>query len=212
MKRRILAILGISIATAVAAPTITNAAPAAPPAPQTLAQILLSDSATDGPDGFDRNPRDFDIVTQAILAFPDLTAAASDPNSNLTVFLPTDAAFRTLVRQLTGHNYRKEADVFKAVVSLGLPTVKSVLTYHVVAGRIDFAAALKANGTAVPTLNGASFTVRVKGDDDDEQRVILQDNAPTLKDPRVIIADIQASNGIAHAINRVLLPFDPFKA
>lgn len=211
MKRRILAVLGISIATAVAAPAIANAAPPAPTAPLTLAQILLSDSAKDQPDGFDRNPRDFDIVTQAILAFPDLTAAASDPTANLTVFLPTDSAFRTLVRQLTGHSYRNEADVFKAVVSLGLPTVKNVLTYHVVAGRIDVAAALKANGTAVPTLNGASFTVRVKGDED-HPRVILQDNAPTLKDPRVIIADIQASNGIAHAINRVLLPFDPFKA
>ena len=43
-----------------------------------------------------------DIATQAVLLFPDLVSAASDPNSSLTVFLPNDLAFRTLVHDLTG--------------------------------------------------------------------------------------------------------------
>ena len=41
----------------------------------TLAQILLADRVLDDADGFDRFSLDFDIVTQAVLAFPDLTEA-----------------------------------------------------------------------------------------------------------------------------------------
>lgn len=96
----------------------------------TLADILLSDSAKDGPDGFDHRSKDYDIVTQAVLLFPDLVAAASDPNAQLTVFLPNDGAFRRLVHDVTGKWYRSEADVFNAVASLGTDTVKQVLQYH----------------------------------------------------------------------------------
>jgi uncharacterized surface protein with fasciclin (FAS1) repeats len=38
--------------------------------------------------------------------------------------------------------------------------------------------------------------------------VFLNDKDPDLKDPKVIVADIQASNGIAHVIDRVLLPIN----
>jgi len=202
MKRTFLAAVGISLAAALAAPAVAQAAPAA--AKPTLAQILLSDSKKDAANGFDSNPNDFDIVTQALLAFPDLTAAASDPTANLTVFLPTDYAFRALVRSLTGHTYYKESDIFNAVVSLGLPTVKAVLMYHIVAGRIDYATALKADGAKLTTLEGDTITVHVLGRG--FKRVVLEDGAAALRDPKVIRANIMASNGIAHVIDRVLVP------
>ena len=205
MKRSLLAGLAVVVAATVAAPAIASATPVHKPAP-TLAQILLSDSTRDDRNGFDRNPDDFDIVTQALLLFPDLVQAASDPKSNLTVFLPTDYAFRALVKGLTGKVVFKEADVFAAVAGLGAATVKAVLTYHIVPGRIDYATAVKSNGAQLKTLNGATITVHVSGKR--FKWVRLQDKDPDLRDPRVVVANIRASNGIAHAINRVLLPIN----
>ena len=199
--RTMLAVLGIGLTTAMVAPTVASAAPAKP----TLAQILLSDSKKDDKNGFDSNPNDFDIVTQALLLFPDLVTAASSPGK-LTVFLPTDFAFRRLVRDLTGKTVLKESDVFKAVASLGTDTVKAVLTYHIVAGaKINYLAALKSNGASLTTLNGATIKVHVKHG----WKVYLEDKATNLLDPKVIVADVQASNGIAHVIDRVLLPINP---
>ncbi len=204
MKRKFLAVLGLGLTAALAIPAV---APASASTKPTLAQILLSDSKWDAKNGFDSNPYDLDIVTQAVLLFPDLTAAASDPTANLTVFLPTDFAFRQLVRDLTGKTVYKESEVFNAVAGLGVDTVKAVLMYHIIGGaRIDYATALKADGAELTTLGGGIITVDVQGKY--FKRVVLVDNDPDLRDPKVILANIRASNGIAHVIDRVLLPID----
>ncbi len=204
MKRKFLAILGLGLTAALAVPAVAPASAATKP---TLAQILLSDTKKDAKNGFDSNPNDFDIVTQAVLLFPDLTAAASDPKANLTVFLPTDFAFRQLVRDLTGKTVYKESEIFKAVAGLGVDTVKAVLTYHIIGGaRIDYATALKADGASLTTLGGGTITVDVQGKF--FKRVVLVDKDPDLRDPKVIIANIRAANGIAHVIDRVLLPIN----
>jgi uncharacterized surface protein with fasciclin (FAS1) repeats len=206
LTRRILAALGITMAAAITIPAVVQAAPAKNTSNLTLAQILLSDSKKDGADGFDRNPNDFDIVTQALLLFPDLVEAASNPG-DYTVFLPTDYAFRLLVKDLTGKKVYKESDVFAAVASLGTDTVKAVLTYHIIPGsRIDYAAALKADGAALTTLQGGTITVDVQGQR--ANRIVLVDNDPDLRNPKVVVANIKASNGIAHGIDRVLLPIN----
>lgn len=203
MKRRILAALGIGLTTAFLVPATVPASASATPRP-TLAQILLADSKLDR-NGFDHNPYDFDIVTQAVLLFPDLTAAASNPAANLTVFLPTDAAFRTLVKQLTGTTVWAEKDVFAAVASLGPDTVYDVLKYHILLGaRIDYRTALQSDGAELETLQGGTITVDVRGTY--LPRVVLVDKDPDLRDARVIFPNIRAVNGIAHAIDRVLLP------
>src|SRR4051794_29729534 len=90
--------------------------------------------AKDDPSGFDRRWFDYDIVTQAILLFPDLVAAASDPNAQLTVFLPNDLAFPRLVADLTGTWPPHRTATFDAVAALGIDTVRTVLTYHIIAG------------------------------------------------------------------------------
>lgn len=201
MKRTLFAALGLGLAAATLVPAVAPASAA--PAKPTLAQILLSDSKSDWKNGFDRNPNDFDIVTQALLLFPDLVDAASNPG-DYTVFLPTDYAFRRLVFDLTGKKVYAEADVFKAVAGLGVDTVKAVLQYHIIAGsRIDYRTALKADGVALTTLGG-TLTVDVQGKS--FRKIVLVDNEPDLKDAKVVRADIKASNGIAHAIDRVLIP------
>lgn len=191
------------------APAAASAAPAHTKAKPTLAEILLSDSKKDRADGFDRNPNDYDIVTQALLLYPDLVATASDPNAKLTAFLPTDFAFRRLVHDISGKWVASEADVFKAVAGLGTDTVKQVLQYHIVPGAaVPYSAALKANGASLDTaLPGAKVTVKVTKK---WPRVTLVDADTNDRDPKVIRPNLggEASNGYAHGINRVLRPVD----
>jgi uncharacterized surface protein with fasciclin (FAS1) repeats len=168
-----------------------------------IASVLTSDG-----NKFDKNAKDFDIVTEAVLAIlannPDSAVKAlTDGTIALTVFAPTDAAFRDLVKDLTGKVVQSEAKVFAAVANLGLPTVESVLLYHVIVGStITSDQALAANGTNLKDSLGRPFLVNVRG-----KQITLKDANPTLKDPKVVAIDLNKGNmQIAHAIDRVLIP------
>jgi uncharacterized surface protein with fasciclin (FAS1) repeats len=179
------------------------------PVDQTLADILLADSSKDHPDGFDRRSWDYDIVTQAVLLFPDLVEAASNPDAELTVFLPNDRAFRDLVEEITGERIRSEADVFAAVASLGTDTVKNVLLYHIVPASISFRDAKRSDGAVLGTLlEGSSIEVDVQGRW--WKIVTLIDADTDDHDPRVVQGNVggAATNGYAHGIDRVLRPID----
>jgi uncharacterized surface protein with fasciclin (FAS1) repeats len=194
-------VLGASAVAIAAGSTVATATTAREP---TLADILLSDG-----DQFDSNPADYDIVTEAVLLFPHLVAAASDPDAELTAFLPNDWAFRKLVRNLTGHSPIREKDVFDAVAALGTDTVATVLTYHLIAGPpISFAAAKQSDNAVLTTLQGSTVTVDVKGRYG--KLVKLIDNDPDAPDARIVQGDVggAAANGYAHGINRVLRPVD----
>ena len=172
--------------------------------PPTLADVLLADG-----DRFDFRPFDYDIVTEAVLLFPDLVAAASDPDAELTVFLPNDWAFRVLVADLTGTWPLRESAVFDAVAALGLETVGAVLKYHVVAGPpISYEAATQADGAVLTTLQGGTVQVDVSGRW--WKQVRLVDNDPSARDARVVHPEVggAAANGFAHGIDRVLRPID----
>jgi hypothetical protein len=177
-----------------------------------LAEVLLADG-----DEFDRNPFDYDIVTQAVLAV--LEAKPDSPVGVLTqgdvaatAFLPNDRAFRLLVRDLTHENLRDEADVFAAVAGLGIDTVEAVLLYHVIPGAtIDSGTARAADGahlTTALTVDGAGQTIEV--DVRGRSHVIfLIDNDPDARNPRIVQFDINEGNvQIAHGIDRVLRPVD----
>jgi uncharacterized surface protein with fasciclin (FAS1) repeats len=209
------AALALGATTAVAAPA-ANAAPAAPAAKaaatshhhhklgtKSLVAVLTADKS-----GFDRNHKDFDILTaavKAVLAAKPKSAVGVLANGKVpvTAFIPNDNAFGILVRDLTGKSVRSEADAFKAVASLGIPTVEKVLLYHVVPGKtINAKAALKANGVRLHTAAGVSLKVRVI-----HKTIFLQDKDPDARNPRVIAADVNKGNRqIAHVIDRVLRP------
>ncbi|TPV34876.1 fasciclin domain-containing protein [Paucihalobacter ruber] len=109
------------------------------------------------------------------------TGLAGTVSSNrLTVFAPTDAAFEKY-----GLNQRN------IVSTLGVETLRSILLYHAVAGTV-FSGDLPSNGF-VATLNGASVEVNVG-------------SSVTINDATVVIADIEARNGVIHAIDDVLFP------
>jgi len=168
-----------------------------------MAAVLTADG-----NQFDNNSKDFDVLTEAVLA-----VLANNPNSDvkvltegtvaLTVFAPTDEAFRALVKDLTGKNVRSEKKIFAAVAGLGLPTVEAVLLYHVVAGStITSKQALKADGATLSMASGGKVSVDVTN-----KKITLTDANDSLKDPMVIAVDINKGNAqIAHAIDRVLIP------
>ncbi len=185
-----------------------------PPAPAdsdlTIADVLLSDAAGDDAQGFDHDWYDFDVVTQAVLLFPDLVAAASDPDAELTVFAPNDRAFQVLVADLTGNWLFSEQEVFDAVASLGTDTVKTVLTYHIVGSAIPASAALQADGASLTTLQGGTVGVDVAIPE--LSFILLNDADANDDDPFIVFSkyDVGGSlaNGYIHGISGVLRPID----
>ena len=98
----------------------------------------------------------------------------------LTVFAPTNAAFAKVPKATLNMLAKKPA------------LLKRVLLYHVVSGKVPAAkvVALK----SAKTLAGPSVRIRVTG------QTVRINNA------RVTTADVKASNGIVHVIDRVLIP------
>ena len=78
-----------------------------------------------------------------------------------------------------------------------VPLLTEVLTYHVVNGALDKEAVLGSD--SITTLQGGKLEVN---------GVSLGDADPDLKDPALIKTNIDASNGIAHVLDGVLLPAD----
>ena len=169
----------------------------------TLLGILQSDN-----DMFDDNQNDFDIVTQAIATCSaDLRAGADNPEATLTAFLPTDKAFRILVDDVFGLSVKNEAELFGAIAgAFDCETIDIILKYHVAPATLYAADVLTLeSGYMVPNLAMLPLEVSFKGRKGKGQ-IRLVDNEPMLRNPIVVATDIMADNGVAHVIDRVLLP------
>ena len=209
MKTRRL--LAAALTTAMAA-TGAMAAPATAHEDKVGTASLASVLAADG-NRFDDMGSDFDIahraVTRVLKAKPNSAVGVlADGNVRLTAFLPTDLAFRRLVRDLSGDAKKAERAVFRTLVSTaGVKTVEAVLLYHVVPGAtINAAQAAKADGAKLATaLGGAKITVNVRKNG----AINLRDKDTDDRNPMVLprLADINKGNKqIAHGIDRVLRP------
>jgi len=112
-----------------------------------------------------------------------------------TVFAPTNAAFEK-IPQATRDELMSEA---------GREDLTNILTYHVVEGETSAAAltaaieAAGADGYELTTVNGATLTATMDGGN-----VILTDAAGNTA--TVTATDVDASNGVVHAIDTVLMP------
>ena len=196
---------------AVTAVGTTGASAHGKPGTRSLASVLTKDTS-----GFDRNSRDFDVLTAAVLAVLDAKPASpvkvlTDGKVALTAFVPTDGAFRTLVADLTNSRHLpSEQQAFTAVAGLGIDTVEAVLLYHVVPGAtIDKRAALKSDNAKLTTAAGGKVTVDVKRTWYGARYVRLIDADRSDRDPVVVKYDINKGNKqIAHAVDRVLRPSD----
>jgi hypothetical protein len=195
-----------------AATAPAQAAPAEKPlGNKSLAKVLTSDG-----NRFDKNARDYDIVTEAVLAV--LAAKPDSPVGLLTkgwkpatAFVPNDWSFRTLTKDLTGTRYGSEKAVFNALVgAAGVDTIEQVLLYHVVPGAtIDSGTALGADGVALTTAQGGEVTVDVIYPR--VPIVQLMDQDPDATDPFLDPSALDINEGnkqIAHGIVLVLRPID----
>jgi len=97
-----------------------------------------------------------------------------------TVFAPNDEAFAALPEGL----------LEKLLLPENIGVLTSILTYHVVAGKV-----LSTDVTAgdAPTVEGSTLTLAVM-------------DGVQVNDATVIAADVEASNGVIHVINKVLVP------
>ena len=182
MKRRVPAILAASALALGAVQATAPAASAKAAGEDSLAALLTSDGNT-----FDKNKNDFDIVTEAALAIvaakPDSPVALlADGSQRLTVFAPTDEAFRLLAKDLTGKTIKSEKKIFDALVDLaGVDTIETVLLYHVVPGKtLTSNKVLKANGAKLTTAQGGKITVKVKTQAERERHA----QGPATRTPR----------------------------
>ena len=112
-----------------------------------------------------------------------------------TVFAPTNAAFNKL----------PEGTVSTLVKPENKAMLTSILTYHVLAGKLgsaEIAAAIKAGkGTAeFKTVNGGRIWAMMKGKKD----LILKDEKGGMS--KVTIADVFQKNGVIHVIDTVIMP------
>jgi uncharacterized surface protein with fasciclin (FAS1) repeats len=96
-----------------------------------------------------------------------------------TVFAPTDAAFAQI--GVDGSNCAALA-----------PNVTGILAYHVAKGRRDAADVVSA--TQIRMLNGQFTSISASG------------GSYYVDDAKILVTDVFASNGVIHAIDRVLLP------
>ena len=200
--------VAIAAAAGLAAAPLMMASPAqAAPGTTSLGDVLLADTVSGQP-SFDRNGRDFDILTAAVSAV--LGENAKSPvkvlfngDATLTAFLPTDKGFERTAGDL-GIAARNEAKLTgKLVDALGLASIEQILLYHVVPGvKINAKAAAASDGAALDMANGQKVVVNVA-----KKGIFLRDQNRDVNNPRVIITDINKGNKqIAHGINRVLLP------
>ena len=128
------------------------------------------------------NP-DFSILVQAVVK-AGLADVLASPGQ-FTVFAPTNDAFVSLLGEL-GASSLDDIDV---------ATLKNVLLYHVVAGRV-YSSDLKSG--PVSSLGG-TFNVNVES-------LTITDNKGRKSGLVADKLNIQATNGVIHVINKVLLP------
>ena len=119
-------------------------------------------------------------LLEAAVITADLAGTLSGEGP-FTVFAPTDDAFLALAGALGA----------TAEDLLALPELTDILLYHVVGGT-----ALStdlSDGQMITTLNGADVTVSIECD-----------GSIFINDAQVIVADIEADNGVVHVLDAVL--------
>lgn len=161
----------------------------------TIADLVVASASGDSPE--------FSTLLAAVQAAdPAILEALSNPEAQLTVFAPTDAAFATLQESLG-------EEAFSGVLA-DQPALSDILLFHVVNGKVmsaDVVAALTAStegqeeGTlgkfSVPSLQGQYLDIAQ-----------TEDGGITINGANLNLemVDIEASNGVVHVIDAVILP------
>jgi uncharacterized surface protein with fasciclin (FAS1) repeats len=135
-----------------------------------------------GPDVLDvaLEADDFNTLVTAVIEADLVTALKGD--GPFTVFAPTDEAFANLPDGvLEGLLADKEQ-------------LANVLLYHVVSGKVMASDVVTMDGAEVGTLLGENIEISIEGGN------------VYINDSQVVVTDIEASNGVIHVIDTVLVP------
>lgn len=191
------AITALIAAGTLAACSQTTEADATDDAAATTATAAPADTASAAPtqtivELAQGNP-DLSTLVSAVTA-ADLGATLSGPGP-FTVFAPANTAFDAVPK----------ATRDELMSPAGKEDLSKILTYHVVSGETMSPAlvtAIQGAGAAgykLTTVNGATLTATLDGD-----TVVLTDAAGNKA--RVTQTDVDASNGVVHVIDKVLMP------
>lgn len=113
-----------------------------------------------------------------------------------TVLAPTDAAFEALAVELLGEG--ATLDDLAAELTKDVEALKKILLTHVISGAVLAADVTELDGQMVDAVSGEMLTVAASGGS-----VSFTINGITAS---VITADVEASNGVIHVIDKVLVP------
>ncbi len=173
-------VVGCSDSSMPTAPTLTPSVPAATPGggAGTISTPTIAGIATGN--------ADFSTLVKA-LSKAGLVQTFSGPGA-FTVFAPTNAAFDAAAAALLGPG----STGVGLVDALDVATLTAVLKYHVVGDARTSQAVLASS--ALVMLDGNSAAVSLKN------------GAPYLQNARIVATDLQASNGVVHVIDAVILP------
>lgn len=156
-------------------------------------QMAMDEAATAGTvvEVAQGNP-DFSTLVSAVTA-AELGATLSG-DGPFTVFAPTNAAFEKL-----------PDGTVETLTTEDTETLSSILTNHVVPGNVDAATLTQAitdageGGYTIETVGGGTLTANVV-----DGNVVLTD--ATGGTATVTSTDVEASNGVIHVIDTVLMP------
>ena len=123
---------------------------------------------------------EFDYLIQAVVRAGLVDTL--NGNRQFTVFAPTDAAFQNLFATLG----------VSGINDIPLDTLKAVLLYHVAPGE-RFSGDV-VSSTRIRTVSKGFIVPSV------------HDGSAWVNDARIVAADVDASNGVIHVIDKVLLP------
>jgi uncharacterized surface protein with fasciclin (FAS1) repeats len=129
---------------------------------------------------------DLSILVEAVVA-AGLAATLSGAGP-FTVFAPTNAAFASLLGEL---------GVTKEALLADKTLLTAVLTYHVLGSKVE--STQIPLGAAIKTVQGANLTINTAGSG-------LAITDARGRKANIVTANIQASNGVVHVIDKVILP------
>jgi uncharacterized surface protein with fasciclin (FAS1) repeats len=170
---------------------------------QTIADIVVASAEAED--------AEFTTLLAAVSAAdPSILEALADPDAELTVFAPTDAAFAALVEALGEETFNE------ILTEEGTPRLNEILLYHVLPGVVpsaDVVAGLE--GAEADDMGAVSFpVVTLSGQSFDVAGTLAEDGSVdleagiTVAEANLVLdmIDIEASNGIVHVIDAVLVP------
>ncbi len=178
--RKLIGLIGAGALLLSMVPATLAASPVVPPSKSSGTIVGIASSM----------PGTFSTLVEAVGCADPAVAAALTSGEQLTVFAPTNAAFASLLSAL------KKTDICELPQSV----VTQVLLYHVELGRHFSNSVLPQRDgqmKTIDTLLGQSFMV-------DSSGAITTTGGITA--PRIVSANVPATNGVIHVVDAVLLP------